>query len=434
MFANRDLLKKELSKTIGFYQTNNSEYPTLSPSLITSTDNRFVNDVHGLIDIENIDQTRKNFSKIDAETWILSNTYEQGDLVNDGGTIYEAIQNVPSSTAIADTSYWFPLDDLNQYLWSKRLQGAEKALDQVFRGKKLRSKVKNIFENNLLYDGVANYRDLETNQNKFVGLRFIMKSDRDIVTVINNIGHQFSEAVSFNLYLYHSSQQAPLATIAINHTSANSSQWFTPTDLELKYLDDAYDAGGEFFLGYAQSELGTAQALNMYGLDWVNGFSCSSCSRSYWYWQNYSKYVSISGFEVAESEFTVGVDMFDPSIVGLTPTRNYGLNLNITTKCDLTPFFIQESNSMSEAIMYATGLEIMRDMASNVRGTNQRANVVREEARKEVVSFDSVSGTVFDFTNDALNAMSFDFSSLNSVCLPCDDGYADIVQPKVTMR
>lgn len=419
MFADRDLLKKELCKTIGFYQTNNSDYPTLSPSLITSTDNRFVNDVHGLIGIENIDQTNKNFSKLDAQTWVLANTYEQGDLVNDGDTIYEAVQNVPTLTPIADTDYWFALDNLNQYLWSKRLQGTEKALDQVFRGKKIRSKVKNIFENIALFDGVANYRNKETNNDKFVGLRFIMKSDRDIVTVINKIGHQFSEVVNFNLYLYHSSQQAPLATIAINHTSANSSQWYTPTDLTLRYLDDAYDAGGEFFLGYAQSELGTAQALNMYSLDWVNGYQCTSCSRSKDYWRTYTQYMNVMGFEIAESEFTVGSDLFDPEDITLTTGKNYGLNLNMTTKCDLTPFFIQEKNSMSEAIMYATGLEIMRDMASNVRGTNNLANLVREEARKQTVSFDGVSGTVFDFTNDALKAMSFDFSSLNSACLPC---------------
>lgn len=434
MFADRKLLKKELSKTIGFYQTNNAAYSDLSPSLIKSTDNRFVNNVHGLIQMENIDQSQKNFSLLDAETWVLTDTYAEEDLVNDSGTIYEAIQAVPASTPITDTDYWFPLDAINQYFWQKRLQGAEKALDFVFNGKKLRSKVKSIFENIPLYDGVANYRDAETNQNNFVGLRFIMKADRDIVTVINKIGHQFTEAVTFNLYLYHSSQQAPLATIPISHINPNSSEWFNPTDLQLRYLDDAYDAGGEFFLGYAQSDLGTAQGLNMYGIDWVNGFSCTTCNRSFGYWQNYSNWVDISGFEVSESLFTVGVDLFDPSIVGITPSRNYGLNLNITTKCDLTPFFIQQSNTMSEAIMYSAGLEILRDQASNVRSTNNLANVLREKAREQTVTFDGVSGTVLDFTNDALNGLSFDLSSLQSACLPCDDGYADIVQTKVTLR
>lgn len=433
MFLDRSVLRKTLSKVVGFYQTNSSVYPELSPSLVSSTVSRYVNEVHGLIDVENIDQSRNNFSALNVDAWDVLLPYDQEDLVKENGEYFEAIQNVPAGTATSDTAYWFPLDDLNLYLWGKRFQGVDKTLDYVFSDKKMRTKVKSIFENIALYDGVANYRDQVKNANNFVGLRFIMKSDRDIVTVINKIGHQFTEAVSFNMYLYHSSQQTPIATIPISHTKANSSQWTNQSDLILRYLDDNYDAGGEFFLGYAQSDLGTAQALNMYDLNWDVGFSCKSCNKSSRYYQNYSPWVSVMGFQIAESKFNVGTDLFDPSQVGLTPSRNYGLNVNMTTKCDLTPFLIQESDVLGEALMYATGLEILRDQASNTRGTNQRGNLVREEARKEIVTFDGVRGTTLDITNDILNGLSFDLSGLQSECLPCDDKRADIIQRTVTV-
>lgn len=431
MFLDRGKLRKALSKLVGFYQTNSDVYSTLSPSLVKSSIKRWVNGVNGLIDVENIDQSRSNFSALNLDTWDAATAYDEEDLVNDGGNFFEAIENVPMGTLTTDSSFWFPLDSLNMYLLSKRLQGVDKMLDSVFTAKKMRAKVKSIFENIALFDGFG--RDKQTNANKFVGLRFIAKSDRDIITVINMIGHQFTEAVSFNLYLYHSSQQAPLKIIPISHTKAMSSQWSSQTDLNIRYLDPNYDAGGEFFLGYAQSELGTSQAVNMYGLNWTNGYTCTSC-KSYELYQNYSDWVSVMGFEISESAFTVGMDMFDPLDASYTPSLNYGLNINMTTECDLTPFLIQESDKLGEALQYSVGLEVLKDMASNTRTTNQRGNVVREQAAKQVVSFDGVNGTVLDETNSKLQGLSFDLSGLNSVCLPCDDGNADIIQRTVTLR
>lgn len=63
MFKDRALLRKELIKTVGYYQTNNAEYPELSTSLSSSIYDRFINEVSGLIDVENIDQSRKTFSR-----------------------------------------------------------------------------------------------------------------------------------------------------------------------------------------------------------------------------------------------------------------------------------------------------------------------------------------------------------------------------------
>ena len=42
--------------------------------------------------------------------WTDSVTYNAGDIVDDSGSFYRAIQNVPVSTDITDTEYWQPLD------------------------------------------------------------------------------------------------------------------------------------------------------------------------------------------------------------------------------------------------------------------------------------------------------------------------------------
>lgn len=434
MFIDRDLLRKTLAKRIGFMQSTDSAYPTLSPVLSSSVANRFVSEASGLVTNENIDQTQKNFMKYPFTAWGGDTiTYAVGEVFSDGGVNYESIQTVPTGIDILNPLFWFPLDATNDYLYQKLFQGIDKAIDEVFNGKKMRNKTKSIFENIPLYDGVANYRDTETNQNLFVGLRFVLKTDRDLAMIINRIGHQFTEAVSFNMYLYHSSQQTPIATIAINHTNANSSQWTTQSDLSLRYLDNVYDAGGEFYLGYAQSELGTAQALNMESIDWYNGFECRSCQgRSWGYYQNYSPWVAVSSFSIPESSFTVGTDFFDPSLAAISTGKTYGLNLVFTNKCDLTPFAIQQADIFDEAVNNSTALVIVQDMASNVRGSNSLANQLKTEAERQV--FGDVANTLIVTTQNSLKGLSFDLSGLQSECLPCDDNNTEVIHSTVTLR
>jgi len=433
MFIDRDSIRKTLAKRRGFFQSTDSEYPELSPVLSSSEDGRFVNEVNGLITNENIDQTQKNFMKYPFPAWGGDTiTYAIGEVFSDGGVNYESIQAVIVGIAITDTDYWFPLDNTNNYLYQKTFQGVDKAIDSVFNDKKMRAITKSIFENTPLFDGVANYRDKEANQDKFVGLRFVMKTDTDLATIINKIGHQFTEAVSFNMYLYHSSQQEPIATIPISHTKANSSQWTAQTALTLRYVSDDYDSSGEFFLGYAQSELGTAQALNKEGINWYDGFDCKSCNgRSYAYYQNYSPWVSISAFSVPESSFTVGTDLFDPSLAAIGTSQTYGLNLVMTSRCDLTPFAEDQAYLFDEAINNAIGLEILKDMADNVRGTNGQANQLKPMAERQV--YGDVENTVVVTTRNSLKGLSFDLSGLQSECLPCDDLKADVIMGTFTL-
>ena len=45
-----------------------------------------------------------------ATVWVISNTYSTGDIVVNGGSFYSAKQDVPASTSITNTNYWQPLD------------------------------------------------------------------------------------------------------------------------------------------------------------------------------------------------------------------------------------------------------------------------------------------------------------------------------------
>jgi len=446
MYKNRELLRIGLAKRFGFFQpsatavTNGSSL--LSPSLSSSTDDQWVNEVHtGLITPENIEESITNFMRFPHPAWDVATTYTKGDLVTEASVGYEYVNDADSAgNLVADTAFWFQLNNVNEYLHQKRFQAAIRAIDTVFNDKKMRAKVKSIYDNIALFDGLANYNNVQANQNNFVGLRFRMKSDRSLVTTINKISTQFTEAIgNITLYLYHSSQQEPITTFTVNHTKANSSIWTILAKdgtNELRYLDDSYDAGGEFFLGYAQSDLGTAQALRMNNIDWIGGNGCGECpgDRSYRWHQNYSNFVDVIGFSVPESFFTVGVDLFNPVDAAISASENFGLNINMSNECDLTPFFLDNGYLLSEAMRNVAGFEVLRDMAGNTRGANGRANQVAVSARNETLQVDGVYGTVRDLTEASLKGLSFDLSGLNDACVPCDDGSAQVIRGTVTLR
>ena len=239
---------------------------------------------------------------------------------------------------------------------------------------------------------------------------------------MNKIGHQFtSDFVGLNIRLYHSSQQTAIATFTVDHTVGKSSQWTTlAADNILRYISDNYDAGGDFYLGYKQSDLEAlgAEALRM-DLNWQKA-PCS-CDRKWsdWYKQR-SNFIDVIGFEIAETEMPGDV-LFDPDDLSISHSKNFGLNLNLTTKCDIGYFIEQEEILFAESMNLYIGKTLLGAMAYSTRGSNQLANQVNVEAKKELFHSAGVWGTVFDRAQKSTKALSFDLSGLDESCLPCDD-------------
>jgi hypothetical protein len=96
-----------------------------------------------------------------------------------------------------------------------------------------------------------------TNSSLFCGLRFIVVPDFRISTWIKTVTLLFTEAKTFNLYLYQEGKAAPIKTKEVT-TVAN-----TPTIVELTdwVLSYATAQTSVFYVGYFQDDLGTAQAM-----------------------------------------------------------------------------------------------------------------------------------------------------------------------------
>lgn len=446
MLLDRTQARLDLFGLVGFYNPGNPDYPNLSPSLLESRSGRRVNEVHALIaDIENIDQSVKNFSHYnypDYDTAVRDDSgYTKGSKVVFSSVNYEYISNNPSTAATPDPGtdplVWTVIDELSDYLIKVVYAGIDMMLDEWINAKKLRNKIKSIYDQILLYNGVANYRDLVNNADDFVGLRIRKKKgERSLATIVNKIGHQFSGAFTgLTIYIFHSSQQNAIATFDIDHNNARSSQWTTLTsDNILRYISDDYDAGGDFFIGYKQSQLEAlgAQALKM-DLHWQEP-PCQCDSKWTEYYKQYSNFIDVVGFTINESALGPGDTLFDPDLVSISYTNNYGLNLNLSTKCDIGYFVAQEEDLFAEALNNSIGKKLLEGIAYNTRGGNQLANQLKAEAKKELFHSSGVWGTVHDKLEKSIKGLSFDLSGLGEHCFPCDDGGFDPIAGKVTLH
>lgn len=425
MFLDRQALKNSLFGLVGFYQTSNPVYPLLTSSLLESRSGLYFNDVHSLLTIENIDQSVKNFNEFSYPMYSSSVTYSKGQKVTDGSQNWEYINDTPASgiTPVEGVT-WTAIDSLSDGLVRAVNNGIDRMIDAYMGAKKAKFRTRSIFDRVLLFNGIANYRALEPNNNKFVGLRIrFKKQEYGLVTILNRIGHQFSSNFTgLTLRLYHDSQQTAIATFTLDHAEGRSSQWtVTTTDNILTY--DTYDAGGDFYLGYKQSDLEAlgAQALNK-EITWGEPI-CASCdSRWAGFYKQYSEYIEINGFEIAESELP-GDTLFDPLDVDLTLNKTYGLNLDLTEKCDLSSFIIREEQVAAEAMKYHVGLVLLEQISSSTRGANQISNQVKKEAERQLFSMRDATGTVADRAISAIRSMEFDFSGMDNKCLPSDDNF-----------
>jgi hypothetical protein len=187
----------------------------------------------------------------------------------------------------------------------------------------------------------------------------------------------------------------------------------------LRYVD-TYDAGGDFYLGYKQSDLAglSASAINK-NVSW-NSQPVSNDDVWRSYYQQYSSLIDIMGFAVPESEMPLDA-MFNPLTATLTPVRNYGLNLNLTAKNDLTTFFLQEETAIAQALKYNVAMVLMEALAYNTRGGNQIANQVRVLAEKQLFHHKEAFGTLADNCSAANKSLSFDFSDMDNSGMPKDD-------------
>ena len=329
-------------------------------------------------------------------------------------------------------SPWVVYNPLSDFVRNLTVNGINTAVQQFIQEKQLREETKNLLERRTFFDGAARLAATIDPTGKIVGFEIVPVRAMGVTTKIERIGLQMVGTTGkVKLYLFHSSQVAPMRTIEVEFTNTNGGfQWFTPAEpIYLPYIasgdGDGNDAGGAWFLCYNQNELPAGmQALNV-SKDWSSE-PCQTClGGSIESWRQMTKYLQVSPFGIhAPADFAQYPEMFDIGRIGYTNTMNYGMNVEISVGCDLTDFIISQRQIFASVIQKQVAANVLRTIAMNpdVRVNRNQVNVTRDEILYELDGAPTgrVSGLVYELSQ-AYKALSLDTRGLDRVCLQCNN-------------
>jgi hypothetical protein len=412
----------------GWRQNQNPEYPTLPASLTASLTSLYYQDAHPLICIENLDQALKNYDVWTYPSYAEHEVYAIGDKVRySDGKVYEALAAIADAPLVLESADWVEVELLAQKLEALTRAAINKVANAMVTQKKLDGVSKSIFENIQLFSGVGDITQKVVKQSRFVGFELRMKSARDVALAVRRIGTQFSAAnPDFKLWLFHSSQSEPVTSVDMALSRANAFQW-TDSDLILQSLSSQLFPSGSYYLGYYEDNL-VGMAINK-GYNFGTVPACGSCTNDLALFSQWSRFMAVIPFYVP-AEFLTGItpdDLATPLLWDINANQyvynnNFGLNLDLTSGCDLTDFLCREKRLFTDAIVKQVAVDVCNELAYSTRN-NVIAKETRDLAIYALSNPDKNNQGLITKLDQAIEALSFDFSDLSDVCLPCNDGH-----------
>ena len=348
---------------------------------------------------------------------VASNSGQYYNRVHPDITLYNVYRTIledePSQSQLTNWLVKFNKETVSELLY------------QIKKRKKLRSETKYLISQDTVFKSGASGEKLEINEGKFVFWKINIAQFENVKVILHDIGLQFTEPVTnLPIYLYHTSQKDAILNETFSTASGFNFEWKSLTDWFIQYNAD-YDIGGFFLLGYYQDDLANnnnAQAINK--TDVSIGFPCETCSYlssiNYARYKEASKFYNIIPCEI-ENQFLNGIQLPNlgenfKNIRFKFKYKNYGLNLRTSVQSDLTQFILNNRGVLVDALRPLGAYRMMHHFSSSER-TNRKESVISNKARIELYK-EGESSKLLKEMEDAIDALDFDLSNLNSPSMP----------------
>ena len=383
---------------------------------------------HPLVTLANVRAIMPDDYLYKYPEWNADAAYQKGAKVNRAGTVYIAKAANAGAAPESNPDEWAVYNMLSDYLRHLTVNGINTAVQRFIEIKQLQKETRNLMERRTFFDGAARLQATIDARGKLCGFEIVPVRAMGVTAKIERIGLQMIGGTgNVRLYLFHSSQVAPMKVIDLNFTNTGGGfQWFTPIEpIYLPYIADGNDAGGAWFLCYNQNELPAGmQALNV-SKDW-SAEPCQTClGGSIDSWRQLTKYLQVSPFAIkAPADFAQYPEMFDIAQLAYTNTMNYGMNLEVSVGCDLTDFIVSQRSIFATVIQKQVAASVLRTIAMNpdVRVNRNQVNVTRDQLLYELDGNPQgrASGLGYELKK-AFDALEIDTRGLDRVCLQCNN-------------
>jgi hypothetical protein len=424
-------IQTALFPVVGWEQSYNPAYQ-IDDSLTQSESGLTFQAAHPLCTLENVRSIMPDDFLFHYPQWDVDTPYAAGSKVKHQSKVWKAVVANSGSEPSESNPDWKEFNMLSDYVARLTRNGINAAIQKFIQIKQLQRETKDLLEKRTFFDGAARLQARIDPTNKIVGFEIVPVRSMGVTTKIERIGLQMVGATgTVRMYLFHSSQYAPMRVIDLNFTNTSGGfQWFTPQEpIYLPYIPgtdgDGNDAGGAWFLCYNQNDLPLMmRALNV-SKDW-SAEPCQTClGGSIESWRQLTKYLQVSPFATrAPENFAENPQMFDIGTVAYTNTQNYGLNLEISVGCDLTDFIISQRGIFANVIQMQVAANVLRTIAMNpdVRVNRNQVNVTRDELLYEIDGSPQgrATGLAYELAQ-AYKALTIDTQGLDRICLSCNN-------------
>ena len=424
-------IQTALMPVVGWQQDYNPQHQ-IDPELCQSESGLTFQGAHPLCTLANVRAIMPDDYLYKYPNWNNATAYVAGSKVKHTNGVWKAKNNNVGSEPSDNSPDWEPYDIVSDFIRNLMLNGINTAIQTFIQEKQLQQETKNLLERRTFFDGAARLQSTIDPTGKIVGFEIVPVRSMGVTTKIERIGLQMVGGTGkVKLYLFHSSQVAPMREIELDFTNTNGGfQWFTPAEpIYLPYIPgadgDGNDSGGAWFLCYNQNDLPAGmQALNV-SKDW-SVEPCQTClGGSIESWRQMTKYLQVSPFGIhAPADFAEYPEMFDIGQIGYTNTMNYGMNVEISVGCDLTDFIISQRQIFATVIQKQVAANVLRTIAMNpdVRVNRNQVNVTRDELLYEIDGSPTgrASGLGYEL-KQAYRALSLDTRGLDRICLQCNN-------------
>ena len=421
---NHSTIQSCLRGLVGFQNSYNTESYLVDSDLLASSSGLYINNsLHPLLTHENILSVAEQFSKTSVRAWDGTFTYAKNNIVKKSDKYWYSLKetNLNHDPEEVSSTWWTETTLYSAFL-RKLYDGASiKLFSSVFTEKKMNGVAKSLLANVNLYEGVGNINNRITKSGRVVGFK-IKILHPDTVALLNYIGMQVDTIQNpINIYLYHTSSDVPIATIALNHTKSVQFQWHKITQKILSVMDDVINAGGYWYICYYEDEL-TGEAIKK-EISFSGKQVCGSCSDAVMNNQLYhkwSKFIKIQPFYVNSDDIdTVDHKLWNEEKELFIDDSTFGLNLQMNIQCDMSNWLCQNSNLFADALSKQIVCDLLNEMTFSLRDNQAKQKLAGLAAVALDNQENGQEGEMKKLKN-AIKAMSIDFSSLSDVCNPCE--------------
>lgn len=417
---------------IGFSPEMDTELAKLDTDLRTSRSGLYWEDAHPMVMLENIQMIASNQDKSVFPEFSAGAFYPIDAIVKDvDGVVYRKISDAPEGTLLEDPTAWTETSALGIWLRGKVKAAIKRVVSDMYTRKKKAQTVKSILEDAYLFDGAGNLNDKEVKENRFVGYQIVFKGAQGLTMLIDQISTQFTGAFpdeGLALYLYYTGSDEPVAEINLQPNRTNTVQWHKDLSIfNINYEGGTSGVGGAWFLGYYEEDVPLGvQAINRSNFNFQKG-PCGSCgTNSFDVWRRWFQWVSIIPIAVPVSNLQPSRFIWDWTMNQYYyESKTWGLNLHFSMGCNTSAVICRQQATFDQALLLQFAVDILGEIGFSTR-INRTYEKLQQKALFELddreTNRQSNKGQkgLKSQLSDAIDALDFDFSSLNSVCIPCD--------------